>query len=341
MVACPHCSAAAPEAAERITSLRIYSCRKCYEAYLVQPVEGGFIVDAAVPPILLRERVSPGSVMEGVLACLDDSIKHLPTVPQVPQRVIAAIHDPITTTEDLAQLINEDAVFSMRVLQIANSVASGSRHAITDLRRACARLGTRSLANVAYLVSQAHLYRTVNPVFAELMEHLWRHSVATARLAETFAGSIRGVPANSVFLMALVHDIGKPVLLDAITNRYKGRVGRLKESWDLLLRTLDEYSSYAGLRVVQHWTLSPEVRFATYYAAEPQAAPEQYRRCALLIALASTVAEACGYGVVGRSTPDIESLATALAAELGIGELGEIMEAADSQIAPYLDLAHA
>jgi HD-like signal output (HDOD) protein len=341
MVACPRCNTPAPESKDRITAIRVYSCKKCYEAYLVQPVQGGFIVDPAVPPMPLAERVSPGSVMEGVFACLDESIKHLPTVPQVPQRVISAIHDPITTTEDLAQLINEDAVFSMRVLHVANSVTYGGRSAITDLRRACARLGTRNLANIAYLVAQGHLYRSVNPVFAELMEHLWRHSVATARLAETFAGALRGVPANSVFLMALTHDIGKPVLLDAITNRYKGRVGRLKESWDLLLRTLDEFGPYSGLRVVQHWNLVPEVRFATFYSAEPKAAPEPYRKCALLIGLASTVAEACGYGVVGRTTPDIETLAAALAQELGVGELGEIMEAADSQISPYLDLAHA
>ncbi len=335
---CPHCNTTTPASKDRIESIRLLSCPKCSEAYLIRHTEIGYTAEPAVPPARLSDRVAPGSVMEGVLRSLDESIKHLPTVPAVPQRVIATIHDPITTTEDLAHLINEDAAFSVRVLQIANSVGSGSRHQITDLLRACARLGTRNIANVAYLVAQGHLYRSVNPLFSELMEQLWRHAVATARLAETFAGPIRGIPANTVFLMALVHDVGKTVLLDAITNRYKGRVGRLKESWDLLLHSLDEFGPYAGLRVVQHWNLAPEVRFATFYSAEPGAAPDQYRKCALLIALASAVADACGYGVTG-ALPNVESLAAELAAELGVSELGKIMETADAQISPYLDLA--
>jgi hypothetical protein len=135
-----------------------------------------------------------------------------------------------------------------------------------------------------------------------------------------------------------VHDIGKTVLLDAITNRYKGRVGRLKNSWDLLLASLDEFGPYAGLRVVQHWQLSPEVRFATFYSADPTAAPEQFRKCALLIALSSATADTCGYGVAG-SLPNVESLTTQLAGELGLTALNEVIDSADAQIAPYLDLA--
>jgi len=335
---CPHCNTAVPASRDRVESTRLHSCLKCAEAYLVCREGNDFVVEPAVPPALLADRIAPGSVMEGVFRSLDESIKHLPTVPAVPQRVITTIHDPITTTEDLARLINEDAVFSVRLLQIANSVGSGSRHPITDLRRACARLGTKNIANVAYVVAQGHLYKNVNPLFSELMEQLWRHAVATARLAETFADAIPGLPPNSVFLMALVHDIGKTVLLDAITNRYKGRVGRLKDSWDLLLRSLDEFGPYAGLRVVQHWNLAPEVRFATFYSAEPTAAPDQYRKCALLIALASTVAEVCGYGVTG-ALPNVESLAAQLAAELGVGGLDQIIESADAQISPFLDLA--
>ncbi len=334
---CPHCNAVVPESKDRADTPRLCSCTVCTEAYLVRRAESGFVIEAAVPPPLLSERIAPGSVMEGVFRSLDESIKHLPTVPAVPQRVIATIHDPITTTEEIAALINEDAAFSVRLLQIANSVGSGSRRPITDLRRACARLGTRSIANVAYLVAQGHLYRSVNPLFSELMEQLWRHAVATARLAEIFAGAIPGVPVNSVFLMALMHDVGKTVLLDAITNRYKGRVGRLKDSWGLLLRSLDEFAPYAGLRVVQHWNLAPEVRFATFYSAEPSAAPDPYRRSALLIALASAVATACGYGVTG-ALPNTESLAAELATELDVSELGAIMESADAQISPYLDI---
>ncbi len=341
MVACPYCMTPPRRAVDAGDAWRIYSCQECLEAYLVRPDKGGSRTTPARPPASLNDSIAAGSVMHGVIRVLDESIQHLPTVPDAPQRVLSAIHDPITTSADLAALINEDAVFSMRVLHTSNSVTFAGRQSITDLRRACARLGLRNLANVAHVVAQGHLYRSVNPAYAEIMEQFWQHAVATARLAEAFAGAVPGVPQNSIFLMALVHDIGKTVLLDAITNRYKGRAGRLKDSTPLLLQTLTKFAPYAGLRVVRHWSMGPEVCFATFYSALPAAAPDLFKPSAYLIALASAVADACGYGVAPDAALQAESLAAELAQQLGITNLGKVIASADDEIAPYLDLAKA
>lgn len=336
---CPTCGADGPAINLAGNLIHLLSCPACHEAYLLSAANGTLSTGPADPPAPLSARIAKGSGMEGVLGSIDESIRGLPTIPTATQRVISAIHDPLTNTETLVQLIHEDATLSMRVLRLANSTTFAGRQKITDLRLACARLGMRNLANVAHIVAQGHLYRSANPTFRELMDAMWQHAVATARLAEAFGVAAGGASPNTLFLMGLVHDIGKPVLLDAITNQYKGRLGRLKESPDLLLRALDDFAPYVGLRVAQFWNLTTEVRFATYYAGLPSAAPAAYRRHAYLVALSSAAAESAGYGAF-PSTRDPNTQAAALGAELseelGNNSLTEVVANADEEIKSHL-----
>ncbi len=336
---CPKCAAPAPEESERAEGTRIYSCASCHEAFLVTGSGDGIAVVRAIPPESLASRIAPGSVMEGVFACLDKSIEQLPTIPAAPQRVIDAANDPLTTSADLAQIINEDTSLSLRILRLTNSVAFAGREVTADMRLACARLGMRGVANVAHCVAQANIYRATNPIFRELMQELWKHAVGTARLAESLAAGAGNLPSRSIFLMGLVHDVGKVVLLDAITVRSRGRVGQLDKHWDLLMNVLDEFAPYAGLRVLQHWGLAQEIRFTTYYLASPSSAPPLYRKQTALIALASAVAELAGYGVTGKAQPDIRKLAEALHSEFKTDDLDQMIEEAKAQIAPYAELA--
>ena len=323
--ACPVCDAESPPTASGLGGIHLFSCPKCREAYLVTGENGTLKTAAVDRPMPLFERVAAGSVMQGVLDGLDESIRNLPTIPTATQRVISALHDPLTTTDDLVRLINEDATLSMRVLKMANSITHGGRHKIVDLRLACARLGTRNIANVAHVVAQGHLYRSSNPTFRELMDASWQHAVATARLAEAFSASVAGSAQQGLFLMGLVHDIGKPVLLDAITNQYKGRMGRLKESPDLLLAALDDFAPYAGLRVAQFWNLPVEIRVATFFANVPGAAPAPFRKHAYLVALSSAAAETAGYGSV-RASRDPQAEAAALGKELSEQLAGDAVQ---------------
>lgn len=338
MVACPQCAAPAGEGVPRTDRAILHICARCREAYLIEPAGNGTIHSReAVPPPPLKDRIAPESVMAGIFECLEQSLDQLPTVPEVPQRVIAAIHDPITTTQDLANLINEDAAMSMRVLKLANSVFSSSRHAITDLRLACARLGNRAIANIAHMVAHGQLYRSGNPAFRELMDQLWRHSVATARLAEVFARHIENVDPSNLFLAGLTHDVGKPVLLDVITNRYTGRVGQLKESWDLLVQTLDEFAPYVGLRVVRHWGLTDLTGFTVFYTGQPDAAPEAYRRAVYIVALASDTAEASGYGILARESPVLDAHPALSILQDDSARIQNIIDEAAAHVDPYLE----
>ena len=303
MTACPYCSEQLPTENQELKPVQLVACGECMNACLVEWQQTGPLakpLDGVQP---LRESAPKGSVMEGVFSMVREAIGELPVLPEVPQRIASMINDPIMSMGELADVINQDAAISMKVMRMANSAYFASPHEITDLRTACSRMGLKTVGHVVQMAASANLYKTSEKMFKEIMEGLWRHGAATAYCADEIALKTPSVPQALPFSAGLVHDIGKLVLIDIITVKYKGGTGRLRDSPDLLLRVIDRFQSLVGLHVVQYWDMSPEIFYTTYFSARPNFLPtEQWEASTHVVALASDAADACGFSIVPVET---------------------------------------
>jgi HD-like signal output (HDOD) protein len=233
---------------------------------------------AAAEPLPAAELLHPSqlpadSLMARVLPLVSESIDALPVLPEVAQRIVAAIHDPLVEMREVARLLGEDAVLGSRVLQLANSAAYGGTQRIQTLLEACTRLGLKRIANVVHMAAQADIYRSLGASYREFLGRLWRHGIATAHCMETVATWSRLRVESAPFLTGLIHDIGKLVLADTILNRYSGPIGRLADEPELLLTAVADYHALAGLHAVQKWGLPSDVILAVYFQSRPQMAP--------------------------------------------------------------------
>lgn len=311
MSACPHCyDEDLLVGIKPAKPVQLAACRKCLDVCLVDWNTGAPVTSEIEGLVPLRELAPPGSVMAGVFSLLNDVIEELPVLPEIPQRIVSMINDPITSMSDLATIINEDAAISMKILRMSNSAFYASTHEITDLRTACARMGMKSIAHVVHAVANGNLYRARDRAFRDIMEQLWRHAVATAHCADELAGLVRGIDRNLPFAAGLVHDVGKLVLLDLLTTKYKGNIGRLRESPQLLIKVIDRFYTLVGLHVVQFWQMTPEYTFTTFFNSQPAALSanpvQQWKSLTHLVALAGDVATACGYKVGPGETPSLQ-----------------------------------
>lgn len=239
--------------------------------------------------------------MAGVLSVVTESIVELPVLAEIPQRVVTTIHDPLASVHDIVKIIEEDAVLSTKILSLANSAFFATVSEINDLTTACSRLGLRQLANIATTISNVNQYRTPNPELHKLMQKLWQHAVATAHCSEALAMKFK-IDTSTAFIAGLLHDIGKVVLVDSITSKYAGNVGRLSNSPDLLSKAIDPFAPIVGLHVIQHWKLSDELTYSTLYSQRPELIPaEASNELAYCVQLASDLAESKGFGI---SNPD-------------------------------------
>ncbi|NUM52603.1 MAG: HDOD domain-containing protein [Candidatus Hydrogenedentes bacterium] len=333
MIACPFCSA--PIDNPPPAGLGI--CPVCMNPYLSE--SHGAKAHAPNGAQDVRDIAKPGSIGGEILAALPKSLEELPVLPEISQRVMKMLRDPNMSMSDLADIIRQDQVIAIRILQLANSAMYGGLQEIKDLNAACARLGTRTIANAVQAVANGNLYITGNEAFRDHMRQLWRHAVATAHCAYEIANVLAEPRADELFVAGLIHDIGRVVLLDIIVNQYRGVLADLRNSPELLEEVFAGFSPLVGLHVVIKWNLPPEFRMTTYFLRNAENVPDESERVlANIVALAEAVAEASGYGL-GMQISSMLSLPCARALGMTDMKLAMVRADLDDKLAALLEIS--
>src|SRR4029077_2368798 len=140
----------------------------------------------------------------------------LPMLPRVASQVVALVGSPTTDANRLSELIHRDPALAGQVLRIANSPAYMPRMPIVSLQQAVSRLGLNAVTEIAFAASvQSGVFRV--PGWEPMLNQLWRHALASGAFAKEVART-RRLNVESAFLCGLLHAVGKPALLQVITD---------------------------------------------------------------------------------------------------------------------------
>ena len=141
-----------------------------------------------------------------------------PVMAQVVRDVQSVIKRKSSTAEDVATVIERDPVISLRLISVANSPVYRGIQEIRNVREAIPRMGLKETLNIIIAISNKSLYETDRTQFRILMDKFWVHSLASAYGAKLIAENLKFQDSEKYFLMGLVHDIGKSLLLKAFTD---------------------------------------------------------------------------------------------------------------------------
>jgi HD-like signal output (HDOD) protein len=141
-----------------------------------------------------------------------------PVMPQVVREVQSVIKRPNSSAEDVAAVIERDPVISLRLISVANSPVYRGIQEIPNIREAIPRMGLKETLNVVIAIANKSLYETDRAQFKILMDKFWVHSLASAYGSKLIAEHLKLGDSEKFFLMGLVHDIGKSLLLKAFTG---------------------------------------------------------------------------------------------------------------------------
>jgi len=226
------------------------------------------VVETGVPD--LHELAEPGSVMESVMRDIKGHLDELPVMSESAQRAILALHDPLGSLSSVADEIETDATMSTKVLRVANSALYGGIGEVNDVRVACTRLGLRALAQIVTAQATKALFKPLQTEFREALNQYWDHAAKTAIAAEEFSEHVEEEAASWLFISGILHNIGKPVLLNFILAHHQHDSGMLSKDVNLLKREVDRFHRYVGLAVAEHWRLPDITRAAILWSEEPQ-----------------------------------------------------------------------
>lgn len=246
--------------------------------------------DASIPlspDAVIRDRLDRGDVT-------------VPVLPAVAGAALSLLNDPGADSATIAATIRTDQSLAGHVMKFANSPLARSGAPIVSLQQAMARLGMRRIAEVALAACVGpKLFKA--PAYARLVDRTWNESLATALWAGEIARGLRHNVEVS-FLCGLLHQIGRPVVLQALQESLEAPgVAPAGTDPDALL---EAHGAAAGLVVARSWNLPDAVAETIAHIADFRAAPRAPERVALVAA-----ARAFALLTLADGEPDAAALA--------------------------------
>jgi HD-like signal output (HDOD) protein len=182
----------------------------------------------------------------------------LPSPPQIVARLNEIANGPAISAPNLASIILRDRLLTSRVLEIANSVfRSGARdERITTVTQAVAFLGLRNAVQLTLGVSIFNML--VSSARDHLQMRIWIHSVGSAVAAQGLARAARLASPEEAFAAALIHDVGKLILLRHSSATYRPVLDRIESGENPLLAEREELGfthADVGEAVAKLWNL--------------------------------------------------------------------------------------
>ncbi|MBA3015105.1 MAG: HDOD domain-containing protein [Desulfobulbaceae bacterium] len=139
-------------------------------------------------------------------------IGDLPSLPSVASRINAEIENEALSAKTLGAIISEDSSLATRMLRLANSAFYGMSRQIASIDKAVMILGFDTVKNLALSVSIYSFFKQRMSSTIDV-KGLWNHSLGTAVCARILMARTAVKLAEQAFLLGIVHDIGKTILI--------------------------------------------------------------------------------------------------------------------------------
>ncbi|MCP4581274.1 MAG: HDOD domain-containing protein [candidate division Zixibacteria bacterium] len=159
--------------------------------------------------------VKSNSTLEKILSTVDE----LPASPAIVNSVMGLTSDLDSTIEEVSRVLSSDQSLTAKVLRLSNSPYYGRTQEVTNLEEAVLLLGFSTVRSMVVATSARGLFNMENKDGWEAK--LYRHSISTAIASRQIAGHIKHPAKDQIFIAALLHDIGKLVLMQKIASRYR------------------------------------------------------------------------------------------------------------------------
>jgi putative nucleotidyltransferase with HDIG domain len=204
-------------------------------------------------------RKSEGGVPPSIRAELEQKLQagalDLPLLPGVAMDITSAAAREDVDARAIAEMLKRDASLSAHVLRIVNSPVYSPRAQIVSLQQAVARVGAVKIREIALVIAcRAGVFKAKG--YEREIDEVFRHSIGTALFAQEIARHTRN-NVEDAFLCGLLHDVGRPVLLQALVTLL--REAHVNVEREAILELVRELHESAGAALAKAWALPETV----------------------------------------------------------------------------------
>ena len=142
-----------------------------------------------------------------------ENLHALPTIPSVLKQILGVIEDPKTSLKEISRFVSNDPALTLKILKMVNSPVYGFPGRISSVSQGVVLLGLNVVKGLLLGIS-------VFDLMQKAMIGLWEHSLGCSVAARVLAKRKGVKDFEEVSIAALLHDLGKVILILQYPNQY-------------------------------------------------------------------------------------------------------------------------
>ncbi len=204
-----------------------------------------------------------------------DRIQNLPPAPALLPQLLGLLQQSDINLSRVIQLVVHDPALTASVLRLSNTVAFSRGGRVENLGDAIASLGFETVYRLVVTVCGSKTVSSRQAGYGLAAGELWKHSVTAAVAAQIVAHDCQE-NESLAFTAALLHDIGKLVLSQALEGRRAEVAEQVEKNGRSLLGAekalLGVQHAEVGGRLLARWNFPSNLVEAVTWHHQPAAA---------------------------------------------------------------------
>ncbi len=241
-------------------------------------------------------------MLELKLEALILTIEQIPTLPDTSTEIMALIDDESTSIDTITQFIERDQALALQILKYANSPFYGAIRTVSSIKNAIVVIGLNEVKSLLLAFTIQKFFATSGKD-KENRKKFWKHSLVCSHIANYLSRSFQLQADSSIFISALIHDIGKIVADQYLHAEFQAIVQHVEENHstfnDAEREILGLTHYQIGAKLLEQWSFPEQVIAQVFYHHAPWL-DKKYREGSTIIYLANILTKIAGYSCLNE-----------------------------------------
>ncbi len=164
----------------------------------------------------------------------------LPEIPSLVLELNGILSDPLSTADELAQVVSKSPSLTAALLKIVNSSYYSVKSRIDTISRAVTMIGTREINSLALVICTVSVFKGIPKNFLDMHSFL-KHSFTCGLISRIIAASRDIRQTEQLFISGLLHDIGRVIIFTRYPEQAESVFRQCISTKDLLYNKENKY----------------------------------------------------------------------------------------------------
>jgi HD-like signal output (HDOD) protein len=272
------------------------------------------IVKLSIPCRAARPEVVPGTpdmtfaaqnpdgpAANDLIAKIERIDIQLPEVPSVVFELNEIIADPLSSSADIARLVNQSPSLAALLLKIVNSAFYGFRSKVDSISRAVVMIGSKEISNLALGITIMEAFKDIPRQVMDVTTFM-EHSLGCGIVARILAAYANITATEQLFVSGLLHDIGRLVVCRYFPEAMRLILADARRTSTSVMQSERVMAGKAhtqiGKTLIKKWKLPYALENNVLYHHNPSASPNP--EAAAVVQMADIIMHGLGFSGSGE-----------------------------------------